>query len=168
MSGSRIDALHPASDDIDIVDIARALSRLARWNGHTSKFLSVAEHSVLLARFAPAHLRADALMHDATEAYVGDVVRPLKYMAGMHAYRRCEYLMAKAIAERFDLSHPTPDEVKRLDDRMLRTEIAQLMPSGSYSHSRRVRPLDVTIECWSPSRAEREFMRTARELGIDP
>ncbi|RYF85792.1 MAG: hypothetical protein EOO03_12755, partial [Chitinophagaceae bacterium] len=81
-SGLAIDLNNIHSRDININDIATALSRIPRFGGHTCAFYSVAQHSVLVAALAPDYLKKEALLHDAAEAYLGDVIKPLKHILG--------------------------------------------------------------------------------------
>jgi uncharacterized protein len=75
--------LDPRPDEIRLVDIAHALSKLCRYGGQCLSFYSVAEHSLLVASKAPDHLKLVALMHDASEAYLLDIPRPIKrHLAG--------------------------------------------------------------------------------------
>ncbi|MEM8849275.1 MAG: hypothetical protein AAGE03_04485 [Pseudomonadota bacterium] len=170
----------PNPAEIHLTDIARALSRVCRFNGHTDRFLSVAEHSVncveAFARWASGdiftepHLRdiaRDVLMHDASEAYLGDIVSPLKGI--LPDYRVLEDRMEAAIAERFNLSGSAPEWVKRVDLEMLALEKHALMPdapdwpclAGVHLHE------DFPVECQPPEVAELDFLLMARDLGID-
>jgi hypothetical protein len=144
-----LDVRAPKLEEIDIASIARSLARTTRWNGLSSKPLSVAEHSVMVSICVDPRYEREGLLHDAAEAYLGDSIRPVKYMPGMQAYRRCEERVERAVAERFDLVYPWPEAVKVADERILVTEIRQLMPVREYTHTSRRRPLDITIECWS-------------------
>lgn len=124
-SGRIFDLLEPHPDAIDIEDIAQALSNLARFTGHTDFFYSVAQHSVLVSTIvSPAHALI-GLMHDATEAYVGDVARPLKAL--LPDYKLIEHRVWLAIAEKFDLPAEIPAEVKHADNVALMTERRDLM-----------------------------------------
>lgn len=165
VGGATLDLTRLRPEDIQLEDIAHALSCLCRFTGHTARFFGVAEHSVLMSR-ATTRYPVEALLHDATEAFIGDVARPVKYRRGMGGYRSLEERIARVVAERFGTPFPMSAAVKHLDNRMLRAEIEQLMTPGSYSHSPRVKPLDTVIECWAPQRAEREFLKRARELGV--
>src|SRR5438128_5709421 len=77
-TGRRFYPLAPAIEDVDLRDIAHSLAHQCRYAGHVDRFYSVAEHCVLLSRAVPAEYALDALLHDAAEAYVVDVPRPLK------------------------------------------------------------------------------------------
>lgn len=103
-SGRYVDLLDPDPATIDLGDIAHALASLCRFGGHTATFYSVAEHSLFVAnavrrQFGQCNAVGWALMHDATEAYLGDVVRPLKRT--MPQYIAAEQRMARAIGIRF-------------------------------------------------------------------
>ncbi|MBA4032914.1 MAG: phosphohydrolase, partial [Planctomyces sp.] len=75
ISGRRVDLNPPKAEQIDLYDIAHALSQICRFNGHTMRHYSVAEHQVLVARLLPPPLQLAGLFHDSPEAYLGDVVR---------------------------------------------------------------------------------------------
>ena len=81
-SGKRFYLLDPRPEDVCIEDIASALAKQCRYNGHCEGFYSVAEHSVLVSLLAPPRLALEALLHDAAEAYIGDIVAPLKRAMG--------------------------------------------------------------------------------------
>jgi hypothetical protein len=166
----------PASDEIDPVDIAHALSLLCRYGGHVDRFYSVAEHCVLMSNaVAPEHALA-ALLHDATEAYVCDVPRPLK--AYLDAYRAIEDQVWAAIAIRFGLALELPAEVKQADTRILLNERAALMSRAErWPIDDTHEPLDVTISGWEPAVAELAYgvrlveltrLGGMRILAIDP
>lgn len=109
---------------VSIVDIAHALSRICRFAGHTAGFLSVAEHSVEVSYLVlRSELALTALLHDASEAYLGDMVRPLKRLPQMAPYREAEERAHAAIAKAFGTIYPHPAFVKDADDRRLRIEI---------------------------------------------
>lgn len=135
-SGRKFDLAQPTAAMVDPADIAHSLSMQCRFNGHTNRFYSVAQHCLLVADLVPAEHQLAALLHDATEAYVGDMVRPLK--EGMRhsaeAYgARCPYEEAEervwqAICARFSLDHELPASVKHADLVALGTEKRDLMP----------------------------------------
>lgn len=150
--GDRINPLTATADQIHVSDIAHALARQCRYNGHVGGYLSVARHSVwvmerveeqgkvLTERWmkivnlgllpsecgmhseiptATAQLRMTALLHDAAEAYIGDMVRPLKHGPMGEAHMLAEARLEEAIAERFELPFPFPDEIKDADNYVL-------------------------------------------------
>lgn len=157
--------LDPRPEDIDPTDIAHALSMLCRYGGHVRDFLSVAEHCVLMSQVvSPAHALW-ALLHDATEAYLGDLIRPLKLQ--MPAYRDIEQRLMAVICERFGLDPVCPKEVTAADNRILRDERDALMaePPLPWTSIEQVPALGVKIWRWPPDVAERHYLRRLRELG---
>lgn len=120
LSGRRLDLVDPSPSDIDIEDIAHGLSRVARWNGQTrgEYVYSVAQHSFLVEQLltemcpgVPAEVRLIALLHDAPEYVVGDLISPFKTIIGK-TYKEIEERLMSAILERFDVSLDLAREVK--------------------------------------------------------
>ena len=116
LSGRRLDILNPSPLDVEIEDIAHGLARVARWNGQTrgGVIFSVAQHSVLVAEIlglldpaAPARWRLHALLHDAPEYVIGDMISPFKAALG-EVYREVEERLARAILQRFSLNPDPP------------------------------------------------------------
>lgn len=163
-SGRRFYPLDPRPEDIEPGDIAHALSLICRYAGHVSRFYSVAEHCVLMSRsVAPEHALA-ALLHDATEAYLVDVPRPLKLH--LPDYRRIEANVWTAIAWRFNVDLDLPADVHEADTRILVNETAVLMANReAWASLEGIEPLAVTVAAWSPWRAKREYLQRLRELG---
>lgn len=162
-TGRRFYPLDPRPEEIDPEDIAHALSLLCRYGGHVDRFYSVAEHCVLMSQaVAPKHALA-ALLHDATEAYVCDVPRPLKrHLAG---YELIEHGVWLAIAICFGLNPELPYPVKQADNRILLNERAALLSRAETWHSLDdLEPLEVQIEGWKPADAERFYMDRLEEL----
>jgi hypothetical protein len=126
VTGRSIDLLNPRVEDIFIEDIAASLSKLNRFTGYTSRTYTVAEHCLLGLDYLPAWERFEYLMHDASEAYLGDVSGPLKSLKEMDGYNVLECRWMFAIAERFGLKKKTPGGVKLTDQRMLLTEMRDL------------------------------------------
>ena len=163
-TGRRFYPLSPRAEDIDPADIAHALSLLCRYGGHVDRFYSVAEHCVLMSEaVAPEHALW-ALLHDATEAYVVDVPRPLK--RNLPGYKDIESVVMAAIVERFGLpSVFMPDEVHDADNRILLTERNALMSATRERWAQEdLGPLPVTIHAWSPPEAERRYARRLADL----
>lgn len=125
-SGIYFDLLNPSPEDVRIEDIAHALSNLCRFGGHTRTFYSVAQHSCLVAALVPDPLKLHALLHDAAEAYCGDMVSPLKMC--IPGFSTIEKRIQAAICERFNLPLELPSEIKRADLVALATERRDLMP----------------------------------------
>ncbi len=173
-SGRRFDLLAPKADQVCTLDIAHALSQLCRFNGHTSRNYSVAQHSLLVASIVPAEHQLAALLHDATEAYVGDMVRPLKlgmreFYAGqslVSLYDEVERKVWLAICEHFHLEAELPACVHEADMIALATERAQLMPehAGEWECLAGVTPLARPLENWTPSRAFLHYHNRLLEL----
>jgi len=81
-SGREIDLANPKVSDVCIDDIAHSLAFQCRYGGHCREFLSIAEHSVVVSLHVPQHLALHGLLHDAAEAYVQDLTRPLRAIVG--------------------------------------------------------------------------------------
>ncbi len=169
-TGRRFYPLAPDPDEVDIVDIAHALSLICRYGGHATRFYSVAEHCVLLSHaVAPEHALW-ALMHDSAEAYVGDMVRPLKQQ--MPAYKDIEDAVLWTIAQRFDLpadplhADLIPATVHAADNRILLDErAAVLAPTDDHwGGVEDLEPLGVRVIGWQPSAAEVLFRDRFAEL----
>jgi hypothetical protein len=127
-TGLQFHLLNPRPEEICIEDIAHALSLQCRFTGHTRKFYSVAEHSYYVSLVAAL----PGLLHDASEAYIGDLSRPLKHFTPVGPeYLRIESNIERAIALKFELPWPPSFEVleivKKADNSILYTEKDQLM-----------------------------------------
>lgn len=153
-------------DEIRFEDISSALSKMCRFNGHCIKFLSVAEHCVHIAKLAPPDLQLTALMHDASEAYIADIIRPIKpYLKG---YEEIETSLMEKIAQRFDFYWPIPPAIKHLDNAMLATERAQNMAAPPRDWLNLPEPLDVQLRFWTPAQASYEFTTAFYRYGGRP
>lgn len=133
VTGRLIDFNKFKPEDVDIKDIAHGLSFMCRFNGHCKYFYSVAQHSIRVASILPDDHRLQGLLHDASEAYLADIARPVK----MHLpdYKILENRVLSCIFERFDLPTKLPDIVKRADDILLRIEMNELMPHCNFPSS---------------------------------
>ncbi len=168
-SGRRFNPTNPNPDAIVIQDIAHALSMQCRFTGHTKKFYSVAQHSVLVSHICNEEDALWGLMHDASEAYLIDVPRPLKRSGKFQAYLDFEAQMQEAICKRFGLPVQEPPSVKKADVKLLATEARDLMSPLHPDWVNRTTPLPFTIEAWSPQKAKDMFMQRFFELiGADP
>jgi hypothetical protein len=167
-SGIPFYPLDPRPDEIRIEDIAHALSNMCRWTGHVKEFYSVAEHSVrvswelALRHGGNAPLARAGLLHDASEAYLVDVPRPVKHLPMLSPYRDAEALLQSAIARKFGCELEDAADRVRLevvDDVLLATEWRDLMPSSSVTWFRLdTPPLADVIRPWPPSMARAEFL----------
>ena len=162
-TGAVINPLAPDPAAINIEDIAHSLAQQCRFCGHTRMFYSVAEHSVRCSRIVAAKHRLTALMHDASEAYLSDIARPVKHDPEFGAfYREFEQQLERVIAEKFGLEHPSPPAVKFADDVLLRSEQRDLMPNVLRVPGEAY--LDYTIEPWLSAEAESRFLARFFEL----
>lgn len=166
-SGLKFYHLNPQPEMITIEDIAHALSMACRWTGHTKWFYSVAQHSYYCSFLTPGDQRLAALLHDASEAYMGDMNRPLKhYTEAGPAYLKIEAQVERVIFEKFGLSYPMDPAVKTADNQMLFTEKRQIINGGEWADNwgHDGSEADIAIERWTPRRAEKMFLRRFKEL----
>lgn len=151
---------------VTIEDIAHALSRLCRFNGHCNTFYSVGEHSVLVAKIlermkAPTEDIRLGLMHDAAEAYTGDVPTPLKRL--LPEYANIEKRVQEVVAQRFGLKAQSWDSVTEIDHAIFYREAA-VMLSHPPSKPEHLPDIEVDIVGWGPTRAEAEFVLAYERL----
>jgi uncharacterized protein len=161
-SGRRVYVLSPDPLQICLEDIAFALSQICRFGGHTSTFYSVAQHSIAVSRLVPERFAFHGLIHDATEAYLGDVIRPLKMQ--LPAYSTIEARWEIAIAERFNVDW-TDDAYKavKLADRIaLITERRDLIVKHDWQWTEDELGIladSRPIVAWPPEVARQEFIQ---------
>jgi uncharacterized protein len=161
--------MDPDPEEVHILDIAHSLSMQCRYAGHSLRFYSVAEHCVLLARKAQElqHMKrtvANLLLHDAAEAYLVDVPRPIKpFLVG---YPEMERKVDAAIRAHFGLEPDHGLLTKAYDEAILHDEKAQNMAPCSEPWNLRGKPLGVDLQFWPPHLAEDQFMALARELNL--
>lgn len=123
--GHYINVFDPKPESIDIEDIAHALSHVCRFGGHTKEFYSVAQHSIEVMELCSDDNKLSALLHDASEAYMCDMPRPIK--RHLPDYKKVENGLMHAIAQRFDLPWPFSPEIKQKDSLMLEWEHEHLI-----------------------------------------
>lgn len=162
-TGRQFWPLDPRFDEIDIVDIAHALSMICRFGGHCERFYSVAEHSVHVSRVCDPADALAGLLHDASEAYVADIIRPIKPY--LKRYRHIEDLVSGAIWQRFGLPMLLPKSVKRADEAVLAAEAEQILKPHPAPWGLTQEPADIYIECWSPTVAKAVFLARFQGLG---
>jgi uncharacterized protein len=161
--------LDPRPEEIDPLDIAHALGMLCRYGGHVRRFYSVAEHCVLMSRAVAPEFALWALLHDATEAYLVDVPRPIKHY--LPDYVAIEHRLMAVICERFGLDATEPPEVKDADNRILLDERAKLLktpPRPWAPEIEGLQPLGVRVTGWGPRLAQRIYLDRLNELGVSP
>lgn len=165
-SGNKIYPLDLQPQDIDIEDIAHSLSNICRFGGHCLEFYSVAQHSVLVSWAVSDVNKFSALLHDATEAYCGDMIRPLKMNRLMTPYRDIETGIWYSVCSKFGINPDLPAEVDKADAQVLLAEKRDLMncndhvwefPQCKYPD---IDPYpNYPIEPWTPKRSRSEFLR---------
>lgn len=167
-SGKRVSLYDPQPEDIEPIDIAHGLSMQCRYNGHIKEFYSVAEHSLVASLmgyganpFNPG-LALAALLHDASEAYLGDIISPLK--RHLPGYAEFETKMTQVIYVKFGIEHFIDSSfVHEVDRRMLATEARQLVNKHPDWHVP-YEPYRITLTCMDPKEAKYQFMHRFREL----
>lgn len=186
LSGRRLDLLDPAPQDIEIADIAHGLARVARWNGQTvgTHAFSVAQHALVVeaitaaqhADFTP-QWRLAALLHDAPEYVIGDLISPFKAAVGLN-YKAFEVRLLEAIHRRFGLPEVLPVEVtaaiKHADAVAAffeATRLAGFSPSEgeTYFGAPHSLPAALTAEledlsAWPTAQAQQRFLQRFKEL----
>jgi len=144
-------------NNICIEDIAHALSMICRFGGHCNNFYSVAEHSYHVSFFCNNQL--EGLLHDAAEAYLFDIPKPLKQK--LENFVLYEFQLQKIIYNYFNVKKYFSKQLENIDGAILKTERNYLMRKGFYwslDNFNNQSFLDVNIECWSPEIAEKKFL----------
>lgn len=162
-TGKEFYFLDPTPDSIDIRDIAHSLAFCCRFTGHSKRFYSVAEHSILVSYLANDPLAG--LLHDASEAYITDIASPIKpYLSN---YKELEDMLMGRIASKFGFDYPFDPDIKDCDATQLKTEAKYLLKSGGipwahlYPTKRQhgIKPM-----CLSPEEAETAFLERYEEV----
>jgi hypothetical protein len=163
-TGAKFYPMDPRPEEIRILDIAHALSQLVRFAGHVRFPYTVAQHSVLASKRAARENKLWALLHDATEAYLVDLPRPVKHSMGMETYRQAEHDLMMTICQRFGLCYDEPAEIKEVDFRLCSTEARDLLGPihPDWTH---LEPYDERIYAWSMDSAKASFITQFALLG---
>src|SRR6266516_7060963 len=152
-TGKWFDVFNPKHEDVDLEDIAHSESMQCRFTGHTKQFYSVAQHSVLVSQNCPSEYALAGLMHDASEAYLSDIARPIKKHPDFGPfYLKTEEKLQRAIFRHFGIPFEYMNYIHKADDLLLKTEARDLMPASFP-----VYPGDTLIEeiiPWTPRRAK--------------
>jgi 5'-deoxynucleotidase YfbR-like HD superfamily hydrolase len=172
-TGRKFYATNPRVCDIELEDIIWALSKICRFGNHCHMHYSVAQHSVLASYLVPEHLALTTLMHDASEAYMGDIVRPLKrYPELAKVVEGIERRISIAISKMYGLVYPLPPEVIKADNIMLFTEKRDVMhhidQSVQWVAEEKYEKLRFTIRPCSESKARQMFRNRFYELYNKP
>jgi hypothetical protein len=155
-SGKAVTFTNITEEDIELVDIVQALSNICRFNGHIPSFYSVAEHSVRAANFAleenlGKEIALTMLLHDAAEAYVGDMVRPLKRHPDYGtAHRQLEDKILATICQKLGGIWPHPCQVHQIDKQIYLWECDNIRTGKQLG--------------WSPSHAKQRWLDTYAQL----
>lgn len=172
--GGRFNLLEPRPGQVDILDIAHHLAYLCRYVGAVPAFYSVAQHSVLVSELCEREAGREAgrwgLVHDAAEAYLGDLSWPAKQIPGLReAYAAVEEPILQAVAAAFGLRPEMPEVVKRADRRVLLAETRDLLGDPEWAHDPFWRgdlepwPLEKIVP-FTPEDARREFLAQYEHL----
>lgn len=166
-TGRMFHVTDPLPSEFNIEDIATALSNICRFGGHVRRFYSVAQHCVEVASECPKEFRLEGLLHDAAEAYIGDMVRPLKHSSGLAGYREIEVRVEMALVQSLPslgIRYPWPAEVHRADNVLLLTEHRDLQVASPAPWGVPAVPLERTIVPMTPREARSAWFRTYAEL----
>lgn len=153
---------------ITIADIAHALAMQCRFSGHVNFFYSVAQHSIHVSQNCEPKDALWGLLHDAAEAYLVDLPRPIKYRAGYETYRKDEARVMQAVCERFSLTSDMPESVRQADELLLTTEardfMAPLRPGWRHTEQNGYPVLPAKLLPWTWQHAEQRFLQRFRDL----
>lgn len=162
-SGRIFDFLNPESCKFTIEDIAHGLANVCRYAGQCKSFYSVAEHSLLVSDCSQIY-KYEALLHDAAEAFIGDVTRPLKQL--LPEYKRIERIVEDAIMNRFDFNEAGKKYIKSIDLQVLAAEQMQIMPPGTaeWAFSSGVKPAEIEVNYLDPVTVKERFLEEYEKL----
>lgn len=159
-TGRKFHLMNPSPSEVDIRDIAKGLANTCRFGGQTKWHYSVAQHSLLVSLLVPRFQALEALLHDAAEAYIGDMVRPMKVNADLGDYLAIEERVEWAIREHFGLESIKTQAIKNADMQILAAERDRMMPgdTGDWQCLEGIKPASVVIHRMTPEEAFREFL----------
>lgn len=168
-------ACDPRADEVFIDDIARQTSRICRFGGATDDWMSVAEHQWICSYQVPRIYALEALLHDGSEGYIGDLIRPLKYLPVFgDLYMKIEGPIERVIAERFELVYPWPASIKRADEVVVGAELKKNVRMAADNHlsatlteQEDVVASDIQIYNWKPELAEQFYLQRFYELAAE-
>jgi hypothetical protein len=152
-TGIYVNVFEPTQEMFCIEDIAHSLSQQCRFGGHLPKYYSVAQHCIIMSQYMHKSLKLQALLHDASEAYLLDIPTPIK--KGLLNYKEIEERLMTELSVKFGFQYPLHEAVKEVDEYMLQWEWSRLMLSEDTFPD---------IECWSPNDAKEMFISTFENL----
>lgn len=169
IGGEFFDLKRPSVNEYNIEEMAHSLSRINRYTGHiVPENYTVAEHCYHVSHAVPEQHALAGLLHDASEAFVGDVSSPLKKLLG-RVYTDLEDAIQEEIAKRFGIEYPFHEEIHLADKRLYWAERREIAPSikdtlwhQDLRASRKVTPVG-----WRPNKAKRKFLERFKELTQD-
>ena len=162
-NGTFFNFLEPEKSMYGIYDIANALSKICRFTGQGNEFYSVAEHSVFVSLLVEDSLAMEALLHDASEAFIGDVSTPLKRL--LPEYKVIEERIEQDVCRRFDLPYPLTPAVKYADKQAFYVEKEQVMGNlNSLEYLNGVEKPDIKIKFLNHTEAKTAFINRYFEL----
>ena len=171
-TGKGFDLLDPQPEMVCIEDIAHSLAHICRYTGHVREFYSVAQHCVLMARANLPGGRLQRLLHDAAEAYIGDIASPWKQLLFVHdldiSVKEYEQKIQAVIGIALGVDLSFSAEIKEADNRMYFTEVRDLMPPSEEFGKWRgnLKPLNEVISSWDARYAEAAFLNEYWSLEI--
>jgi 5'-deoxynucleotidase YfbR-like HD superfamily hydrolase len=154
-TGLYVNIFDPTPDMFCLEDIAHSLSQQCRFAGHLPEFYSVAQHSVHCSNVVEDKYKVAALLHDASEAYLLDIPRPIK--SWLTNYRSIEDTLMEVIAKKFGFKYPLDEIIKTTDKLALEFE---------WDHLMLKKPLPHEFTCFSPKEAKKLFLKTCADLSI--
>jgi hypothetical protein len=170
LTGKTIEILNPKEEDIDIEDIANGLAMECRFGNQINRHYSVAQHSILVSALAPKSLKREALLHDAAEAYLGDITKPWKNLLAS-IYTPIEFRFEQVIFQKYGLDISRISEVKPFD------MLAYQMERDFLRHGKPEKLLKAlgnagmiiggNTAIWPPLVSKMEFLRIFTELFND-
>ncbi len=141
---------NPQASQIDIADIAVGLANKAHFNGQMERYFSIAEHSMMVCNWTPHNLKLVALLHDASEAYLGDISKPLKVL--LPDFQIIENRLQRVIFERFGLDYDDIKLIKPMD------KVVQVIEYNYFFKN------EGWIECLPPLHARDQFLTYFHQL----
>lgn len=166
-SGVKFELSDPDPDSVALCDITHALGKLCRFTGHTSRFYSVAEHSIHVASLVPEELRLAALLHDAAEAYIGDISTPLKMLLKKTDLKKIENRILLAVWKKFrlDLTEEDCRAIHEADIRVLLAERRFFLGRLDWGWGDEIDVPKIQFKSYCPKESGEVFLREV-ELAI--